>query len=184
MLFRSYTTYWATGSTVDRDFFSLVAPIPASQQEVQVIDFFYGGCIEGCPLYSVRLLPDGRAFYLGMREVDPMGGYGGTWDAGRLSGFSSDANQPAFLALQDFYSPTPELGKPSRGLRLHFMGGGDWSSVSVQSCGPPPLEALLGSLDSIVSDVTWTQSILSWDTLDMRSLRWIDLDSLERLSAR
>lgn len=178
-----YTTYWFSGSTVDRHYFAPSAAMPPSSP-VRTIDLFYGGCLSGCPLYSVRFSEEGRALFLGVREIEPMGGFAGRWPADGLDFFAVSAADPAFLTLENYYSPTEEMGLGSRGLRVHFADGGSVSAVSVRSSGPPALEQMLSALDSLAQEVRWDVPLVSWDTLDLRAQRWIDLDSLEHLAVR
>ena len=178
-----YTTYWYSGSTVDRHYFAPSPALPPATT-IRAIDLFYGGCLSGCPLYSVRFSEQGRALFLGVREIEPMGGFAGSWPADGFGRFAVDALDPAFLTLENFYSPTEELGLGSRGLRVYFSDGATVSSVSVRSSGPPALEQMLSALDSLAQEVRWDVPLVSWDTLDLRAQRWIDLDSLEHLAAR
>jgi hypothetical protein len=178
-----YTTLWSSGGTVDRDYF---APnVPASESgAIDAMDLFYGGCLAGCPLYSVRLLKDGRALFRGLRDVTPLGGFAGTWAADGFASFEALVNDPTFRTLENEYSPTPDPGTASRGLHVHFAAGETITSSSAKDSGPYVLEQVLKRLDSIASAVVWERPLVSWDTLDLQAQRWIDLDSLEALAAR
>jgi hypothetical protein len=178
-----YTTFWFSGSTVDRHYFA-PAWSAAAPRTVRALDLFYGGCLMGCPLYSVRLLADGRALLHAVREVDPLGCYAGTWNAQRFPRLSELANDPEIRALESFYCPTTDRGLASRGLSVHFEDGRTVAAVSVEQSGPPALEQLLAALDSVATGVVWEHQVVQWDTLDLRAAQWIDLDSLERLTAR
>jgi len=178
-----YTTFWSTGSTVDRHYFS-PAWASAQPRPVRALDLFYGGCLAGCPLYSVRLLGDGKALLHALREVDPLGCYVGTWKAQAMPALTDLANDAGVRALESYYSPSPERGLASRGMTVHFQDGRNLTAESVKQCGPPALEHLVSVLDSVAAAVVWERPVVLWDTLDLNAQRWIDLDSLERLTAR
>lgn len=178
-----YTTFWSSGSTVDRDYFA-PRPSATASREIRALDLFYGGCLADCPLYSVRLLVDGRALFRGIRDVEPLGGFAGSWATDSFAAFESSASDPALFTLEPFYSATSDVGTASRGLHLHFADGETITSSSAGQSGPPLLEDLVRKLDSIATGVIWKRSLVSWDTLDLAAQRWVDLDSLERLAER
>ena len=178
-----YTTIWATGSTVDRHFFA-----PGSDArnpgQVRALELFHGGCLEGCPLYSVRFFPDGTAIFLGLREVDPLGGCAGKWPAERWNELAGKANAQAVWSLEPEFSPTAERGEARRGLATLLETGERRTWTSVNQSGPPALEGILATLDSVASSVVWDRSMFTWDTLDVRAVQWLDLDSLEQMARR
>lgn len=176
-----YTTFWATGSTVDRHYFA-PAPHERPADHVRALELFYGGCISGCPLYSVRFLPDGRALFLGLREVDPLGGYSGTWPRERWDELAARAANVNVWMLEPEYSPTAGKGEARRGLGMMLENGRRRTFTSVKRSAPVALEELLASLDSLASGVVWERTYFNWDTLDVRAVQWLDLDSLERLA--
>jgi hypothetical protein len=176
-----YTTFWSTGSTVDRHYFARRAASP-DRLEIRALDLFYGGCLSGCPLYSVRLLADGTALFHSIREVEPLGGFSGEWAPDHFALFEAATTDTAFLTLEPSYSPTLQRGLASRGLQVYYSNGASVSAVSVQQSGPPVLEHLIETLDSIASGVVWVRPLVLWDTLDLQAQRWVDLDSLEQLA--
>ncbi len=176
-----YTTFWATGSTVDRHFFA-----PGSDARtpggVRALELFHGGCLAGCPLYSVRLFPDGTAIFMGLREVDPLGGFAGTWPGERWAELAGRASAQEVWSLESEFSPTPEKGEPRRGLATLLATGERRTYTSVNQTAPPALEGLLATMDSVASSVVWDRPVFTWDTLDVRAVQWLDLDSLEQLA--
>ena len=176
-----YTTFWATGSTVDRHYF---APPPNLRpaEHVRALELFHGGCIAGCPLYSVRFLPDGRALFLGLREVDPLGGYSGTWPREMWADLAARAVSVDVWTLEPEFSPTTEKGEARRGLATALENGERRTYTSVRESAPPALEQLLATLDSLATAVVWERPYFTWDTLDVRAVQWLGLDSLERLA--
>lgn len=177
-----YTTFWATGATVDRHFYSPVVSELAPSR-VRALEIFHGGCLTGCPLYSVRLLPDGRALYLGVREVDPLGGYTGSWPSDRWNELAARAVSVDVRTLEPEFSPTSGRGEARRGLAAVLDAGERQTYTSVNESAPKALESLLATLDSVAGAVVWDRPVFTWDTLDIRAVGWLDLDSLEHLAA-
>lgn len=172
---------WSSGSTVDRHFFAPRVPT-LDPSQVRALEIFHGGCIAGCPLYSVRLFPDGRALFLGIREIDPLGGYTGTWPKERWNELAARAVSVDVRSLEPEFSPTTEGGDARRGLATVLWNGDRSTYTSVKESAPKALESLLASLDSVAAAVVWERPVFTWDTLDVRAVSWLDLDSLEQLS--
>jgi hypothetical protein len=179
-----YTTFWVAGPTLDRDFFSTERMLDMGPDRVAAIDLFLGGCLSGCPLYSIRLLPDGQAVLHSVREYEPLGGYAGRWDPASFADLASIAASPAFRTLQSRYSPQAGGGLPTHGAQAHFADGNLVTSYSAEHSGPPVLEGLLEQLEALTAQIEWTRPLVDWDTLKLIDQRYINLDSLTVLATR
>jgi hypothetical protein len=180
----AYTTLWVAGPTLDRDFFSTERMLEVGPEEISGIDLFLGGCLSGCPLYSIRLLPDGQAVLHSVRDHEPLGGFAALWDPASFAELARESASPAFRTLQSRYSPQAGGGLPTRGAQAHYADGNTVTSYTAEHSGPPVLEDLLQKLEALTAQLEWTRPLVNWDTLKLVDQRYINLDSLTVLATR
>jgi hypothetical protein len=176
-----YSTWWRTAIWLDRHFYAAQGASGLEAGDVLSIDLFGGGCLSGCPLYSVRLYPDGRALLRSIRDFEPSGCFRGEWDPALFGEMAQDGTSPEFVSLAGFYGHHRKGGHGTLGARI-VTADREVSAQSAESAGPPLLENYLVRLQSVLDRVEWTTQLVRWDTLRLGDEHAITLDSLATLA--
>jgi len=173
-----HITYWYTRDWLDRDFYAADITPDIEPKQVQKLDMIHGGCPVNCPIYNIRILPNGDAYMWALRGVDQLGGFKGRIDTKVYLALAAEATESGFLSLADLYTyEAPEL--PVNGIRADF-GNFVRASESADGCGPPALEAFMTRADDAVQDIQW-ERIVAWDTIRLFDQYKVNLDSIQTI---
>jgi hypothetical protein len=111
------------------------------------------GCNGGCPVYKVTFSPDGKATYVGIRNVEHLGEYQGGVYFPKLAAWIESQN---FFSLMDKYS---EGNLDSEVVITTVVKRGIRKTVTTFNSGAAPLTlwGINTAIDGAIGDVKWAK---------------------------